>query len=199
MAVGGDLSTDRLLLAYSHGFFPWFGFKTSPGPIWYCPLERFVIFPNEIHISRSMKRLLNKGIYEFSLDRDFGAVIKACAETDGRDKLSGAWLGPDMIKAYTKLHELGFGMSLEVWSKEKDGSRKLVGGIYGVTLKGAFFGESMFSRVPSGSKMALIFLAQTMEAAGMKFIDCQFETPHLLSMGGRQISYDEYMRILDNE
>ncbi len=191
IAVGGDLSIDRLLLAYSNGIFPWYSFRDTP-ILWYCPLQRFVIFPNEVHISHSMRTLINKQEYEMSIGQDFEGVIHHCSEL--RIKEEGAWLGEEMIQAYTALHEQGFATSVEVWKGEK-----LVGGLYGVILGRCFFGESMFSLVPSASKLALIFLAQTLEQNGGVMIDCQFETPHLKTMGGRYIPYEEYMKYVKME
>lgn len=188
IAVGGDLSIERLLLAYSNGIFPWYSFRDGE-KLWYCPMQRFVIFPDEIHISHSMRTLLNKRKYAFSISKDFEAVIRNCSNLRIEEK--GAWLGEEMIKAYTELHKRGFAESIEVWEGEK-----LVGGLYGVTLHGCFFGESMFSLVPSASKIALIALAELMKANKWKLIDCQFETPHLKSMGGRFIDYEEYMDII---
>ena len=188
-AIGGDLSPERLMLAYSLGIFPWFSFSESDEPWWYCPMQRFVIFPDEIHVSHSMRNLMNKGIYTVSFNKDFKGVIEGCSEQ--RIDLEGAWLGRDMIEAYTRLHELGFATSVEVWKGEE-----LVGGLYGVTIGAAFCGESMFSRVPAASKLALIHLARKMEANGATLIDCQFETPHLKSMGGRHIPYFDYLRLL---
>lgn len=188
LAVGGDLSIDRLLLAYSNGIFPWYAFRE--GMIqWWCPMERFVIFPDEIHISHSMRTLINKRIYNLTVNQAFREVIHACGES--RMDMEGAWLGHEMMDAYTRLHEQGFAASIEVWEKER-----LVSGLYGVTIGNCFFGESMFSLVPSASKLALIHLAQFFQKHGGTLIDCQFETPHLKSMGGRFISYEEYMELL---
>ena len=180
IAVGGDLSVDRLLLAYSYGFFPWYSYRRENEPLWFCPLKRFVIFPNEIHVSHSMQQL-----------QDFEGVIRGCATAQNRNQEEGAWLGPNIIKAYTEMHRQGFAVSVEVWREEE-----LVGGLYGITLGKAFFGESMFSLVPNASKLALINLARTLDNLGGKLIDCQFETPHLRSMGGRYIPYEEYLRII---
>ena len=188
LAFGGDLSVDRLLLAYQHGIFPWYAFRYYD-IMWYCPHERFVIFPEEIHISHSMHTLMNKQRYRLSINEDFENVIKNCSQLRIDDDF--AWLGADMIEAYTELHRQGFAASVEVWDGEQ-----LAGGLYGVCIGRAFFGESMFSLVPSGSKLALIHLAQTLQRNGGVVIDCQFETPHLRSMGGRFISYDEYMRLI---
>lgn len=189
-AVGGDLSIDRLLLAYSNGIFPWFSFRDNKEPLWYCPMNRFVIFPEEIHISHSMRTLMNKNCYRMSINEDFDGVIKSCSKL--RIYEAGAWLGDDMIEAYRRLHEQGFAASVEVWDRDNN----LVGGLYGVCIARAFFGESMFSLVPSASKLALIYLSEFFAKHGGRLIDCQFETAHLKSMGGRTISYDEYMRII---
>lgn len=195
IAVGGDLSVDRLLLAYQNGIFPWYAFRYDE-PVWYCPMQRFVIFPEEIHISHSMRTLLNKGRYEMTINEAFHTVINTCGGL--RIEEDCAWLGPDMTAAYKELHRQGFAASVEVWEKSDDETdrRKFVGGLYGVTIGNAFFGESMCSLVPSASKLALIHLAQTMQQNGGRLIDCQFHTPHLESMGGRYISYDDYMQII---
>lgn len=191
-AIGGDLSIDRLLLAYSYGIFPWYSFRDSDEPYWYCPMERFVIFPEEIHISHSMRNLMNKGKYTVTVNKDFEGVIREC----GRQRIDqeGAWLGKEMTEAYTRLHEQGFVASVEVWDGEN-----LVGGLYGVCIGNSFFGESMFSLVSGASKLALIHLAKVLVKNGGKLIDCQFETPHLKSMGGRYISYDDYLKIIHGE
>lgn len=204
-AVGGDLKLERLLLAYSHGIFPWYAFRSEdadPGLIdpetgkpyiqWWCPMERFVIFPSEIHISHSMKQLIRKGTYHVTFNRAFTDVILNCGNL--RIDKEGAWLGPEMMEAYTRLFNAGFAASVEVWDADKN----LVGGLYGVTLGRCFFGESMFSLVPSASKLALITLAKALDQAGCTLIDCQFETPHLKSMGGRYISYDEYIKLVQD-
>lgn len=192
VAVGGDLSVDRLLLAYSYGFFPWFSFRNREEPLWYCPLQRFVIFPGEIHISHSMHQLINKNQYGLTINKDFDGVIRGCATAQNRNEEDGAWLGPNIIEAYTELHRQGFAASVEVWDKDCH----LVGGLYGVNFGRCFFGESMFSLVPSASKLALIFLARLFGSRGGLMIDCQFETPHLRSMGGRYIPYEEYISII---
>ena len=193
VAIGGDLSVNRLLLAYNYGFFPWYAFNMESEPHWYCPLDRYVIFPNEIHISHSMRQLLRQQKYKVTVNEDFEGVILGCSKAQGRDEQGGAWLGPNIIEAYTEMHRRGYAASVEVWEGEK-----LVGGLYGVTLNKAFFGESMFSLVPNASKLALIHLAKAMEKVGGRFIDCQFETPHLSSMGGKHISYDDYIKILQS-
>ena len=202
-AVGGDLSVERLWLAYHNGMFPWYAFKQRLDKFypclkgksqiqWYCPMDRFVIFPNEIHISHSMRNLFNKGTYQVSMNEDFDAVIENCSKL--RIDLQNAWLGPDMVSAYKELHRRGCCVSVEVWDEDN----KLCGGLYGVLTQNVFCGESMFSLKPSASKVALIYLSKLLIANDVKLIDCQFETPHLKSMGGRHISYEEYMRIMRN-
>ncbi len=195
-AMGGDLSIDRLLLAYSNGIFPWYSFRDQKKPLWFCPMKRFVIFPDEIHVSHSMRTLMNKHRYSVGINEAFDEVIRACGKCNHRDEEDGAWLGDNIIKAYTALHNQGFAASVEVWDNE---TNELVGGLYGVTIGKVFIGESMFSLVPSASKLALVFLARYMREHGGRMIDCQLETPHLKSMGGRYISYDEYMGIMNEE
>ena len=193
IAVGGDLSEERLLLAYSYGIFPWFSFRDWPYPAWYCPMQRFVIFPDEVHISHSMRTLMNKKTYRVTFNQDFDGVIKGCSEGDGRYDMAGAWLGENMMAAYRHLNRQGYAASVEVWNHEEE----LVGGLYGVVVGECFIGESMFSREPNTSKLALINLAQLMQRIGGKMIDCQLETPHLRSMGGHFIPYEEYLEILN--
>lgn len=200
VAVGGDLSADRLLLAYSNGFFPWFSFRHHSEPCWYCPLDRFVIFPDEIHISHSLRQVLRQHRYEVTVNQDFEGVINGCSTAQDRHCEEGAWLGAAMIEAYVRLHRMGYASSVEVWEPSGDGTdRTLVGGLYGVTLCRSFFGESMFSLRPNASKVALASLARMMSARGGGLIDCQFETPFFQTMGGRYISYEEYMRVLHHE
>lgn len=191
IAIGGDLSPERLITAYNNGIFPWYGYKENEDIMWWCPLDRFVIFPEEIHISHSMRQLIKKGTYETTINQAFEKVIENCSKTDKRNEQVGAWLGDDMINAYKKMYELGFAASVEVWDKEDN----LVGGLYGININNNFFGESMFSLVPNASKLALIYLAEQLKPFG-GIIDCQFETAHLLSMGGKHITYDEYMKYL---
>lgn len=194
VAVGGDLSVDRLLLAYSNGFFPWYSFQHQDEPVWYCPLQRFVIFPSEIHVSHSMKQLISRAQYHVTINRDFNSVIRGCATAQNRNCEDGAWLGPAIIEAYTEMHRQGFAASVEVWNADR-----LVGGLYGITIGTSFFGESMFSLVPNASKLALIHLARVLATRGGRLIDCQLETPHLRSMGGRFIPYEEYISIISEE
>ena len=195
LAVGGDLSVDRLILAYSYGIFPWFSFRDWPEPAWYCPMQRFVVFPDEIHVSHSMRTLMNKGSYRVTFNRDFDGVIQGCSQVDNRYYMAGAWLDENMMTAYRELNRQGYACSVEVWNKAGD----LAGGLYGVVMGDCFIGESMFSREPNTSKLALIHLAKFMQRIGGKLIDCQLETPHLKSMGGRFIPYVEYMEYLNLE
>lgn len=190
-AIGGDIEPMRLYEASKKGIFPWNAYYMDV-KMWYCPMERFVIFPDEIHISHSMKQTLKSGRYTVSIDQAFDRVVINCGLP--RIDEEGAWLGPNMMDSVSKLHKMGYAHSVEVW---EDG--ELVGGLYGEFSDGCFFGESMFSKVPSGSKIALIYLASYMKEKGYKMIDCQLETPHLKSMGGRYISYDEYMKIRGND
>ena len=193
IAVEGDLRVERLLLAYRYGIFPWFSFRS--GPIQWCaPIKRFVIFPDEIHVSHSMRTLMNKHVYRVTFNTAFDQVIKACSTVDGRINEEGAWLGDDIIEAYTKLHELGHARSVEVWR-----DKKLVGGLYGVAVGKGFVGESMFSHEPNTSKLALIALARQMQEQGGSLIDCQIRTPHLESLGGRYIEYKEYIDTLHGD
>ncbi len=203
-AIGGDLSTDRLWLAYHHGIFPWYAFRENLDELlpcrkgksqilWYCPMERFVIFPREIHVSHSMRNLFNKGVYQASVNKDFDSVIENCSKL--RIEEASAWLGPDMVSAYKALNSLGGCLSIEIW----DMDNQLVGGLYGVLTKHVFCGESMFSLKPNASKAALIYLSKILIDNNVSLIDCQFETPHLKSMGGRHISYDKNMKIMKGE
>jgi len=193
LCIGGDLNPERLILAYHHGIFPWFPFRNWGEPHWYCPMQRFVIFPNEIHVSHSMRSLINKQQYRVSINEDFDGVIHGCSLAQDRINQNGAWLGDDIIEAYTALHNMSYAASVEVW----DDKGRLVGGLYGVTINDCFIGESMFSLVPSASKLALIGLAYHLQDLGWKMIDCQLETPHLRSMGARFIPYDDYITLLN--
>lgn len=203
LAIGGDLTPDRLWLAYHNGIFPWYAYKQKlddqipslkgkPQIQWYCPLKRFVIYPQEIHISHSMRTLINKQTYHATTNKNFDAVIRHCAQADNRDQDPYAWLGDDMIKAYKTLHQQGRAISIEIWDQQE----QLAGGLYGVLTKNIFCGESMFSLQPNTSKIALIHLSQTLIKNNVKLIDCQFETQHLKSMGGRTISYEKYIDIM---
>jgi len=183
LAIVGDLSTDRLLLAYQNGIFPWY---SDDDPIlWYLPHERFVIYADELKISTSMKRVLRKGSFIITMNKCFEEVIEACStiERKGQD---GTWITAEMKQAYIKLHHAGYAHSIEVWQ-----DNELVGGMYGVPVNKVFCGESMFSRVSNASKAALIHICGL-----YKMLDCQMPTEHLASMGGRMIDRKEYMAAL---
>ena len=187
LAVGGDLTVERLLLAYTHGIFPWY----DPGEeiLWWCPRERFVIFPEEIHISHSMRKYWKKHKLRLELNRDFADTMHRCRTM--REFKEGTWISDEMEEAYLRLHESGYAVSAEV---SEDG--QLAGGLYGVSIGRCFFGESMFSEKENGSKAALIAFARLLERSRFLFMDCQFHTEHLESMGGRYISWEEYDRML---
>ena len=187
LAVGGDLSTERLLLAYQNGIFPWYSDDTPI--LWYSPHERFVLYPDELKISKSMRQVLRSGKLRVTFDTCFNDVITACS-TAPREGQDGTWIVPDMIAAYNRLHLEGYAHSVEVWQDDK-----LVGGLYGVHVGDVFCGESMFSRVSNASKTALIYLCNT---ALYKLIDCQVHTGHLESLGARMISREQYMDVLLN-
>ncbi len=186
LAVGGDLSVERLILAYSNGIFPWY--DKSP-ILWWCPKERFIIRPEEIHISHSMRKFIKKHEISVFYNRNFSDTMHRCRTK--RENEEGTWITNDMERAYKRLFDEGFALSAEAFF---DG--KLAGGLYGVCLGRCFFGESMFSELENGSKAALISLAQLLEENDFLMIDCQFHTDHLESMGGVRISYDEYMKLL---
>ncbi|MBQ6834689.1 MAG: leucyl/phenylalanyl-tRNA--protein transferase [Lachnospiraceae bacterium] len=187
LAVGGDLSKERLLLAYSYGIFPWF--NPEEDILWWCPKERFVIFPEEIHISKSMHKFMKKHDVTMSINRDFRDTMHRCRMM--RENKEGTWITDDMENAYYELHKDGYAVSVEAYI---DG--ELAGGLYGVTIGRCFFGESMFSEKENGSKLALIGFSQYIRQYGFLFIDCQFRTDHLATMGGRYISWEEYDRML---
>ena len=190
LAVGGDLSVDRLLLAYSHGIFPWY--SEGEPILWWCPKERFIIRPKEIHISHSMKKFMRKHKTCIQVNRDFSDTMHRCRMK--REFAEGTWITDDMEKAYGRLYEEGFALSVEAYV---DG--KLAGGLYGVVLGKCFFGESMFSDAENGSKIALIKLAELLAENDFLMIDCQFHTEHLESMGGVFISYAEYKALLGSQ
>ena len=178
LAAGGDLSADRLIQAYRHGCFPWF--SEGQPILWWSPDPRTVLFPAELHVFRSLGKLLRKQRYEVSFDRDFAAVIQACAAP--RDYADGTWITDDMQKAYIELHARGHAYSVEVWD-----NGELVGGLYGLAMGQLFFGESMFSRADNASKYGFVTLVRQLQAWGFVLIDCQMPTDHLQSLGARSI------------
>ena len=183
LAIGGDLSSRRLIKAYRHGIFPWFS-RGQP-ILWWSPAPRMVLFPDELHISRSLRKSMRTRGYEVSLDQAFEPTICACAAP--RDQASGTWLLPEMISSYAALHEAGIAHSVEVWHEEE-----LVGGLYGIALGQIFFGESMYSRRSDASKTALVLLADIARRHPFRLIDCQVYTPHLASLGAREIDRNSF-------
>ncbi|TFF38458.1 leucyl/phenylalanyl-tRNA--protein transferase [Mucilaginibacter psychrotolerans] len=185
LAVGGDLSTERLLLAYASGIFPWY--SEGEPILWFSPHERFVLFPTELKISKSMRKVLRSSLFSVTTNQCFDDVVAACSTTP-REGQDGTWITDDMKAAYSLLHKKGYAHSVEVWQQGE-----LVGGLYGIKVGRVFCGESMFSRASNASKTALIWLCQT---GNYELIDCQVYTEHLESMGARMISREEYMGIL---
>jgi leucyl/phenylalanyl-tRNA---protein transferase len=188
LAIGGDLSTERLLLAYQSGIFPWY---SDDEPIcWYAPPERCVLFPQNIFISKSMQQVINRKPFTITSNTVFEDVIQHCANTNRKDQ-DGTWITNDMQKAYINLHKLGIAKSVEVWQ-----NKELVGGLYGLEINNIFCGESMFSKVSNASKAALIWLC-TKNNYGL--IDCQVRTEHLISMGAEMINRLDYGNLLHNK
>ena len=185
LAIGGDLSVGRLLNAYANGIFPWY----APGEDiqWWCPRTRFVIFPERVHVSRSMKKTLKKCRLEVKVNADFGSIIHSCRML----REGGTWIGDEMESAYTRLYEAGWVVSVGVYDESK-----LVGGLYGVAIGKCFFGESMFSVAANASKIALVRLCGILSKLEFVFVDCQFHTKHLEKMGGQHISWETYSRLL---
>lgn len=183
LAWGGDLHPDRLLQAYRKGIFPWY--SDGQPILWWSPAPRCVIFPEQIYLSSRTRRRYNSGQYRLSLDAAFAQVIEACAKP--REDDNGTWITPEMVTAYTELHELGHAHSLEVWNEQE-----LAGGIYGLAIGSVFFGESMFSRETDASKIALIALCRQMGAWGYGMLDCQVGNPHLFSMGAEELTREGF-------
>ena len=189
LAVGGDLGADRLLLAYRSGIFPWYN-EDEP-PMWWSPDPRFVLFPDELKVSKSMRQVIRKNEFEFRINTAFGQVIDHCSWV-ARKGQPGTWISGDIKEAYTMLHGLGYTYSGEAWR-----NGMLVGGLYGVLLGNVFFGESMFSLESNASKYAFISMVQALKAKGVGLIDCQVHTAHLESLGARMISRNFFLQLLD--
>jgi leucyl/phenylalanyl-tRNA--protein transferase len=190
LAVGGDLCEKRLLLAYSMGIFPWY---SSDDPIlWWSPDPRLVLLPDDIKISRSLVQTINKGTFKVTMDTAFESVIKACATVHRKDD-GDTWITGDMIDAYIGLHKSGYAHSVESWY-----NGELVGGLYGISLGSAFFGESMFTKKSNASKVAFAFLVQQLSQWGFTLIDCQITTAHLKSFGAIEISRKEFLEQLQS-
>lgn len=189
LAVGGDLSAERLILAYSLGIFPWF---SEDEPIcWWSPKKRMVLFPDAFKISKSLKRIIAHGNFEIHFDTCFREVISNCSKTLRKDQ-DGTWITKEMIDAYTNLHELGLAHSVEVFMEGK-----LAGGLYGVSLGRAFFGESMFHNTRDASKIAFYFLVEKIKSMDFQFIDAQIETEHLKSLGAVNITRKKFLTLLN--
>lgn len=188
LAIGGDLSPTCLLTAYRNGIFPWF--SNDQLPMWWCPDPRFVLFPDELKISKSMQTLIRKGLFKYRYNTQFEAVIKNCQQIN-RPGQEGTWITKGIIEAYTQLHRSGFAFSAEAWMGDT-----LAGGLYGIRLGNVFFGESMFSLHPNASKFALIQLTKRLKKEGVQLIDCQVYTEHLESLGARMIPREQFLAFI---
>lgn len=188
LAVGGDLSPQRLLNAYANGIFPWYS-EDSP-ILWWSTNPRLVLIPDEFHMPRSLRRVLNKGTFTFTLDTQFGAVIRRCACCP-RPEQEGTWIVDEMVDAYIALHELGYAHSVEAWQGDD-----LVGGLYGVSLGSIFYGESMFYNVPNASKAAFAVFVEQLKKWDFSLIDCQQTTPHLLRFGARELQRYKFLAMI---
>ena len=191
LAIGGDLSSERLQLAYKSGIFPWF--EDGEPIMWWSPNPRMVLFLDELIVSKSMRNILNRNIFKVTLNQNFRDVISNCQNVE-RDGQNGSWITNDMIEAYCKLHDLGMANSVEVWQNEE-----LVGGLYGIDLGHVFCGESMFSKVSNASKVAFIALVNHLKKENYKLLDCQVYNPHLESLGCREIDRIDFMKILKSK
>ncbi len=190
LALGGDLNIDRLLLAYRSGIFPWYD---DDVPMWWCPDPRFVLYPDELKVSKSMKQVLKRGGFEFRVNTAFDKVIANCKAV-AREGQDGTWITDDVEAAYNTMHKLGYAHSAEAW---QDG--KLVGGLYGIRLGNIFFGESMFNHMSNASKYAFIKYVEMLKSEGVVLIDCQVYTKHLESLGARMILRKDFLEILNRE
>lgn len=190
LAVGGDLSQQRLLLAYREGIFPWF--SDGEPILWWSPDPRLVLYPNKLRLSTSLKKRIRQHRFELTADRAFGTVIDECSRVPRKNQ-DGTWIVDSMVDAYNLLHRNGFAHSIEAWQDDQ-----LVGGLYGVSLGRCFFGESMFSRVSDASKIALAGLVQFLATLNFKLIDCQVPTPHLISLGATEIPRKRFLAELGN-
>ena len=191
LAIGGDLSSERLQLAYKNGIFPWF--EIGEPIMWWSPNPRMVLFLDELIVSKSMRNILNRNVFKVTFNQNFRDVVSNCQNIK-RNGQNGTWITNDMIEAYCKLNELGIAKSVEVWQNDE-----LVGGLYGVDLGHVFCGESMFSKVSNASKVAFIALVNQLEKENYKLLDCQVYNPHLESLGCREIDREEFMRILKSK
>jgi len=191
LAVGGDLEVSSLLLAYESGIFPW----PLPGEDripWFAPQKRALLFLDELHVSRSLRKVIKQRRFEVRFDQNFRQVIEECSSDKNRSNQAGTWISKQIIDAYCELHRQGYAHSIECYE-----NNKLVGGLYGVVIGGVFTGESMFYRTPNASKVALYFLATYLKNQGVTWIDCQIMNPHLSSLGAREVSRAKFMELLN--
>lgn len=190
LAIGGELTVQKLLEAYHHGIFPWY--DESQPVLWWSPDPRMVLYPEDLKISKSMKQLLRRDAFKVTFDRDFKAVIENCSLVDRKGQV-GTWITPEIKEAYLELHNLGFARSVEVWQDEK-----LVGGLYGIYLqeKKVYCGESMFSKMSNASKFGFIQMVDKLRTEGIKIIDCQVHTAHLESLGAKEIPRERFLEFL---
>ncbi|MBX2921115.1 MAG: leucyl/phenylalanyl-tRNA--protein transferase [Chitinophagaceae bacterium] len=188
LAMGGDLSVERLLLAYKSGIFPWY---EGDVPLWWCPDPRFVLFPENLKITRSMQQVIRKNTFRFTINQDFASVIHHC-KTSPRPGQAGTWITDEVERAYSRMHKAGFAHSAEAWLNDQ-----LVGGLYGIRLGKFFFGESMFSHASNASKFAFIKYVEHVCSEGVALIDCQVYTPHLESLGAQMIPRQQFIQLLN--
>lgn len=189
LAIGGDLSVQRLLMAYERGIFPWY---EGDVPVWWCPDPRFVLYPNELKVSKSMKQLFKRSTFTFTINKAFSEVINNCKKIN-RPGQDGTWITNEVVASYKKMHQFGYAHSAEVWL-----NNELVGGLYGIRLGKVFFGESMFSFVSNASKYAFISYVAQLKKEGVELIDCQVYTEHLESLGAKMIPRNEFTQLLHN-
>jgi len=188
LAIGGDLSANRLILAYNNGIFPWF--ENGDEILWWSPPERMVLYPEKVKVSKSMRKFIRDNKYKITVNKDFRSVIENCSSIK-REGQNSTWIVDSMVEAYINLHKLGYAHSVEVWENDE-----LVGGLYGVNVGKVFCGESMFSKKNNTSKLAFIFLARELEKQNYKLIDCQMYTDHLASLGAEEIPRDVFLKEL---
>ncbi len=187
LAIGGNLSANRIILAYKSGIFPWYD---GDLPLWWCPNPRFVLFPTELKVSKSMRQIIKKNEFTFSYNQAFEAVINNCKNVERKEQ-DGTWIKDEVVNAYTELHKKGIAFSAETWL-----NGKLVGGLYGIKMGKVFFGESMFTTVSNASKFAFISYVEQLKQEGISLIDCQVYTEHLESLGARMIQRQEFIQLL---
>ncbi|BFM07191.1 leucyl/phenylalanyl-tRNA--protein transferase [Halioxenophilus aromaticivorans] len=187
LAAGGNLTSERLITAYSLGIFPWY--SEGEPILWWTPSPRCVVYPSQAHCSRSLSKVIRKGTFQVTSDTCFSEVIGLCGET--RQQQEGTWITQELKSAYIQLHRLGYAHSVEVWQRDT-----LAGGLYGLALGDVFFGESMFSLAPNASKVAFIWLAEQLQQRGYRVIDCQVTSSHLLSLGAQEIDRCEFEHLL---